>query len=91
MAVALSLVAVVFAAGCGGEDGLDAAGGPIAMRRLTEAQYRQTIADVFGSDIKVVGRFEPDSRREGRLRQGFARHRVLGRPSALHRVHGTCS
>jgi len=29
------------------------------MRRITEAQYRNTIADVFGPDIKVAGRFEP--------------------------------
>jgi hypothetical protein len=31
----------------------------VAMRRLTEAQYRNTIADIFGPDIKVAGRFEP--------------------------------
>lgn len=41
-------------------------GGPIAMSRLTEAQYRQTIADIFGRDIEIFGRFEPDHRR-GRL------------------------
>ncbi|PZU55696.1 MAG: hypothetical protein DI554_18105, partial [Sphingobium sp.] len=29
------------------------------MRRLTEAQYRNSIADIFGPDIKVAGRFEP--------------------------------
>lgn len=31
----------------------------VAMRRLTEAQYRNAIADIFGPDIKVAGRFEP--------------------------------
>src|SRR5690606_324771 len=31
----------------------------VAMRRLTEAQYRNTIADIFGPAIKVAGRFEP--------------------------------
>lgn len=31
----------------------------VAMRRLTEAQYRNSIADIFGPDIKVAGRFEP--------------------------------
>ncbi len=31
----------------------------VGMRRLTEAQYRNTIADIFGSGIKVAGRFEP--------------------------------
>jgi len=30
-----------------------------AMRRLTEDQYRNAIADIFGPDIKVAGRFEP--------------------------------
>jgi hypothetical protein len=46
------------------------AGSPPQMRRLTEVQYRQSIADVFGSDIKVVGRFEPDMRIEGLLAVG---------------------
>jgi Protein of unknown function (DUF1588)/Protein of unknown function (DUF1592)/Protein of unknown function (DUF1595)/Protein of unknown function (DUF1587) len=31
----------------------------VGMRRLTEAQYRNTIADIFGPDITVAGRFEP--------------------------------
>lgn len=31
----------------------------VAMRRITEAQYRSSIADIFGSDIRVAGRFEP--------------------------------
>ena len=46
--------------------------GPIAMRRITADQYRQTIADVFGTDIRVVGRFEPDARRDGLLAVGTA-------------------
>ena len=44
--------------------------GPLAMRRLTEAQYRASIADVLGSDISVAGRFEPDNRRDGLLAVG---------------------
>lgn len=31
----------------------------VGMRRLTEAQYRNAIADIFGADIRVAGRFEP--------------------------------
>lgn len=31
----------------------------VALRRLTEAQYRNSIADIFGPDIEVAGRFEP--------------------------------
>ena len=38
---------------------------PPQMRRITESQYRNTIADVFSPDIRVVGRFEPDLRVEG--------------------------
>lgn len=34
-------------------------GNVVAMRRLTEAQYRNSIRDIFGPDIKVAGRFEP--------------------------------
>lgn len=44
--------------------------GPFAMRRLTEAQYRATIADVLGPDLVVAGRFEPDNRRDGLLAVG---------------------
>ncbi len=40
------------------------AGGPVVMKRLTEAQYRQIIIDVFGDTIKLGGRFEPDIRAE---------------------------
>jgi Protein of unknown function (DUF1592)/Protein of unknown function (DUF1588)/Protein of unknown function (DUF1585)/Protein of unknown function (DUF1595)/Protein of unknown function (DUF1587) len=39
-----------------------AAPGIMATRRLTELQYRQSIADVFGADIEVNGRFEPEQR-----------------------------
>jgi len=33
-----------------------------ATRRTTESQYRHTIADIFGNDIQVNGRFEPEGR-----------------------------
>ena len=38
------------------------AGGPPVLRRLTQAQYKHVIADVFGPDIKIGGRFDPDIR-----------------------------
>lgn len=38
---------------------------PSSVRRLTEAQYRAVIADVFGRNVEVVGRFEPDLRVDG--------------------------
>ena len=58
-------------AGCSGSGGAEAVG-PMAMRRLTADQYRQTIADVFAPDIKVIGRTEPDARRDGLLAVGTA-------------------
>jgi len=45
-------------------------GGPLAMRRLTTAQYKATIADVLGPDIALAGRIEPDNRRDGLLAVG---------------------
>jgi hypothetical protein len=39
----------------------------VGMRRLTEAQYRNAIADIFGADIQVGGRFDPIVRPEQEL------------------------
>lgn len=46
------------------------AGGPPLLRRLTEAQYRATIADVFGPDIPVTARFERALRSDGLVAVG---------------------
>jgi hypothetical protein len=43
-----------------------------AIRRITESQYRHTIADVFGPEIKIKGRFEPEKREERLLAIGNA-------------------
>ena len=48
------------------------AGGPATVRRLTADQYRQSIADIFGPDITVAGRFEPEVRTQGLLAVGTA-------------------
>lgn len=42
----------------------------VGMRRLTESQYRRSIADIFGPDIRVEGRFEPEVRRDGLIAIG---------------------
>ena len=62
--VVLGLLALVIGAlsACGPAVEPSAVGGPLAMRRLTGDQYRRAIADVFGADIKVAGRFEPAQR-----------------------------
>src|SRR5499427_5195570 len=48
--------------------------GPIkvGVRRITESQYRHTIADVFGPGIKINARFEPEKREDGLLAIGSA-------------------
>jgi Protein of unknown function (DUF1592)/Protein of unknown function (DUF1588)/Protein of unknown function (DUF1595)/Protein of unknown function (DUF1585)/Protein of unknown function (DUF1587) len=54
----------------------------VAMRRLTEAQYRNTIADIFGPDIRVSGRFEPIVRPAHELIASGARDASIS-PSGL--------
>ena len=45
-------------------------GGETTVRRLNESQYKRSIAQIFGSDITVPGRFEPPVREEGLLAIG---------------------
>ncbi len=56
------------------------------LRRLTEAQYRQSIADIFGQDIKVLGSFEPDIRVHGLLAEGTTRVSIT--PGGLEQYEG---
>ncbi len=42
----------------------------VAMRRLTESQYRHSIADIFGPSIRITGRFEPEVRTDGLIAIG---------------------
>jgi Protein of unknown function (DUF1592)/Protein of unknown function (DUF1588)/Protein of unknown function (DUF1595)/Protein of unknown function (DUF1585) len=58
------------AAGAAGSDEPPTSGGPTTFRRLSETQYKGSIADIFGADIKVAGRFDPPWREEGLLAIG---------------------
>ena len=40
------------------------------MRRLTESQYRATIASIFGPEIPITARFERGLRAEGLIAIG---------------------
>jgi len=42
----------------------------VAVRRITESQYRNTIADIFGAEIEINARFEPEKREGGLLAIG---------------------
>jgi len=61
-------------------------GGPPTVRRLTAEQYRQSVADIFGEDITVAGRFEPDVRSEGLIAVGTSQVTVT--PSGLEQYNG---
>jgi len=76
---ALGFAATIALAGCGQKDDAPPTkGGPVSLRRLTEPEYRQTIADVFGTTIKVPGRFQPDTRDNGLIAVGTSRESVAG-------------
>lgn len=44
----------------------------VSVRRITESQYRHTIADLFGADLAINARFEPEKREDGLLALGSA-------------------
>ena len=69
---ARALIATVFVGlGLGGfaqaVGAADTAPHVAGLRRLSESEYRNSIADIFGRDIEVQGRFEPDRRVGGLL------------------------
>jgi hypothetical protein len=43
---------------------------PALSLRLSPSQYRQSITDIFGSSIRITGRFEPETRAQGMLAIG---------------------
>ena len=51
----------------------DTSGGTSVTRRITEEQYRNIVADVFGPNVEVGGRFEIDVRDAGLLAVGTGR------------------
>jgi len=68
--------------GCGAREPATK-GAPPTVRLLTEAQYRNIIADVFGKQIEVAGRFDPIVRTEGLLAVGAGLATVT--PSGVER------
>ncbi|MDE2301656.1 MAG: DUF1592 domain-containing protein [Sphingomonadales bacterium] len=88
-AVLVAALSAHGAAGAGGDVASTAArfAGPriTGLRRLTEAQYRNTIADIFGPDIRVAGRFEPIVRPVHELIASGARDSSVS-PSGLEQL-----
>jgi hypothetical protein len=78
----LASVAIALLAGCAASEPPTPGGQP-TVRRLTEVQYRNIIADVFGAHIVVSGRFDPIVRTEGLLAVGASRATIT--PSGVER------
>lgn len=69
VAVAVATTALIALSACGPSEPL-VEGTPPDARRLTEEQYRNIIADVFGTSTVVSGRFDTPVRKEGLLAVG---------------------
>lgn len=76
------LLSVSFLAACGVSEP-PTRGGPPTVRLLSEQQYRNTIAEIFGPQIVVAARLDPIVRVEGLLAIGASRATVT--PSAVER------
>ena len=72
LALAVTLAALT---ACGPQEPASEGGTP-DMRRLTEEQYRHTIADVFGPTIIYGGRFDPLARTDGLVALGARTARI---------------
>lgn len=79
--VAMSWVMIGAVTAARASDEPTTSGGPASFRRLDEVQYKRSIADIFGSDIKVPGRFDPPLRGDGLLAIGNSK--VIISPSGL--------
>jgi hypothetical protein len=82
-ALLAAVAALVTLAGCSKAEPPSPAQPP-TLRRLTEQQYRNTIRDVFGPGIVVVGRFDPIAREGGLLAVGAAQASIT--PSGFERL-----
>jgi hypothetical protein len=76
--VTVTVIGVILALCACGSPEPKSAGGPAVMRRLTEDQYRQVVADIFGSDIVIGGRFDPINRQNGLLAVGAGATAING-------------
>ncbi len=73
--LAIGAAILIGVTGCGPQEPAST-GGPATIRRLSEAQYRNTIADIFGPQIVVSGRFDSIEREEGLLAVGASQAAV---------------
>ena len=70
MAAGIVIIGLFLMALFGSAGEPDPAGGPPMVRRITESQYRASIADIFAADIPVAARFEKPVRSDGLIAIG---------------------
>src|SRR5205823_13302351 len=63
--VILAIAAFLIGAPAGGAVWAASGSQVVGLRRLSEQEYRNSIADIFGKDIAVQGMFEPQVRMGG--------------------------
>ena len=80
LAATCGALALLGLASCG-DPAPHSSGGPTTVRRVTKDQYAAIIADVFGADIEIKGRFDPDVREGGLLAIGTSHVSVT--PSSI--------
>ena len=85
VAAGLSVVALGVLSGCGPSEPV-AKGAPPTMRRLSNEQYRNVIADVFGSHVVVAGQADALTRTDGLLADGARLARIT--PSGGEKFYG---
>jgi hypothetical protein len=83
VAMSATLTMAMGLTSCGGVSEPSTDGAPPGIRRLTEAQYRNIIADVFGPEISVAARFDAPERVDGLLQIGTTKAAIT--PSAFER------
>lgn len=81
------LLALVTIGGCSSEsESVEITPGEPVTRRISPTQYRNIISDIFGSDIRLGGRFEPELRVEGLLAAGSSEVSVS--PAGMEQYDG---
>ena len=85
IAAGFGLAALSLLSGCGPSEPV-AKGAPPTMRRLSNEQYRNVIADVFGAHIVVSGQADALTRTDGLLADGARLARIT--PSGGEKFYG---
>src|SRR5437762_916397 len=83
-ALALACLLPVALSGCGPSEPKSTGSQP-DMRRLTDRQYHNIVADLFGRDIEVGGRPDPLVRTDGLLAVGARTARIS--PAGLEQYY----